>query len=146
MDDMFGVRPTVRLRARGGSVLRIGEQGRRALAVPMLLSTWNRANALTKAVRNMRTHFGRAASRGSRSGMVRCVALDDLRAVCDYAAVSSQFRRSSQPPRQQPFSSDADGVFRQYGLRVHRGEPPGRIRPRVHGVVAVHIDTLTAFT
>jgi hypothetical protein len=34
MDDMFGVRPTVRLRARGGSVLRIGEQGRRALAVP----------------------------------------------------------------------------------------------------------------
>ena len=78
MDDMFGVRPTVRLRARGGSVLRIGEQGRRALAVPraQLLSTWNRANALTKAVRNMHAHFGRAASRGSRSGMVRCVALN----------------------------------------------------------------------
>ena len=32
MDDMFGVRPTVRLRARDGSVLPIGEQGNRALA------------------------------------------------------------------------------------------------------------------
>lgn len=34
MNDMFGVRPTVRLRARGGSVRHIGEQGPRALAVP----------------------------------------------------------------------------------------------------------------
>src|SRR5262245_43942227 len=102
MDDMFGVRPTVPLRE--GAVQSCVSANRAAglpsCHVPMLPSTWNRANALTKAVRNMHTHFGRAASRGSRSGMVRCVALNDLRAVCDCAAVSSQLRIPSLTPSQ----------------------------------------------
>ena len=37
--------------------------------------------------------------------MVRCVALNDLRAVCDYAAVSSQFRIPSLTPSHAPKAS-----------------------------------------
>ena len=73
---------------------RTGPQGSRRATCPCC-SARGTERTLSPRLSETCIHiFGGAASRGSRSGMVRGVALNDFRAVCDYAAVSSQGRKS----------------------------------------------------